>query len=309
MLTNTQKIIKIICEEENIEYKLLSKNWIIELSKNNCKKYICGYKFPLNDHAMGEILDDKYATYEILKSNGIPVVEHNILYSINNTNEYAKKCNQIEVVKNYFENHNKKIVLKPNNGTCGKNVFMINEEIELTKYINQLLLNNFSICYSPYYEIVNEFRVIVLNNKIKLLYKKIKPQVKGDGVKSIRELLYDFNFRYFKNKLDDKKYDEILKKNECFEYCWKYNLSQGAIINLEKIDDYQQINEIVKKILKRIEIKFAAIDIIKTKDNRFYVLEINSGVMMDNLYELIKDKKIIKDIYRETIKTMMEEQL
>ena len=78
---------------------------------------------------------------------------------------------------------------------------------------------------------------------------------------------------------------------------------------LEKIDDYQQINEIVKKLLKRIEIKFASIDIIKTKDNRFYVLEINSGVMMDNLYELIKDKKIIKDIYRETIKTMMEEQL
>jgi hypothetical protein len=118
-------IIKEICNEENITYKFLSKDWVIMLEKNNKTRFISGYKFDLNSHAIGLILDDKYALYEVLKSKGFPVIEHNIVYNSSNNNSYAIGCNSKEYVESLFKQYNNHIVIKPNDGTCGHNVYNI----------------------------------------------------------------------------------------------------------------------------------------------------------------------------------------
>jgi hypothetical protein len=41
---------------------------------------------------------------------------------------------------------------------------------------------------SPYYQIENEWRTIVLNGEIKLIYRKERPHLTGDGVHSVGEL-------------------------------------------------------------------------------------------------------------------------
>ena len=51
------------------------------LEKDDIKKYITGYKFDLNPQSISNIVDDKYALYEVLKNNNIPVIDHNIIYS------------------------------------------------------------------------------------------------------------------------------------------------------------------------------------------------------------------------------------
>lgn len=51
------------------------------LEKYDIKKYITGYKFDLNTQSISNIVDDKYALYEVLKNNNIPVIDHNIIYS------------------------------------------------------------------------------------------------------------------------------------------------------------------------------------------------------------------------------------
>ena len=55
------KIIQEICQELNINYSLLSEDFVIELEYNNLKKYIYSYKFPLNDQGISLVLDDKFA--------------------------------------------------------------------------------------------------------------------------------------------------------------------------------------------------------------------------------------------------------
>ena len=79
-----QKLIKEICHELNIKYKVLSKKWIIRLEKEDKVRYLSGNKFDLNGHAIGNMLDDKYAFYDTLKYLGIPVCEHKIFYHENN---------------------------------------------------------------------------------------------------------------------------------------------------------------------------------------------------------------------------------
>ena len=91
-----QDLIKAICKKNNIKCHILSSNWVMVLEKGKIKRFIVGYKFDLNSHALGMIFDDKYATYELLKINNIPACEYNLVYSINNTNDYAISHNGLD---------------------------------------------------------------------------------------------------------------------------------------------------------------------------------------------------------------------
>lgn len=263
-----QNIIKQICNEEQIKFNLLSKDWIIMLEKNGKTRFISGYKFGLNSHSVGEILDDKYGLYEVLFSKRVPIIEHKIIYNPSNTNDYAKDCNSYDYVKKYFYENNQHIIIKPNKGTCGNGVYNITNVDEIDNCLNTLFRSNFSLSMCPFYNIKNEYRLIMLNNKCKLIYEKALPIVIGDGKSSIKDLLIRFNKSYFSDKLDNKKYSRILKKNEIFQYDWKFNLSKGGLAL--KVDNNELKNKLIKiaeNVCKSINLKFGSIDIIQTMSN------------------------------------------
>ncbi|MBQ3407631.1 MAG: hypothetical protein IJH12_00305 [Clostridia bacterium] len=299
-----KKIIEEICKEENIKFKAISKDWIFVLEKNGVTNFITGYKFGINNHALGELLDDKYATFELLREQNLPVINHNIVYAPTNNNEYAKGNNSIEYLKDLFTKYNKDIVLKINDGTCGANVVHIKDEKTLESQYEKMSNKFFSMSICPFYNIENEYRAIVLNGNVELLYKKIKPVIIGDGKHSIKELLNEFNSDYFKNK-DKPEWNKILKDNEKYEYDWRYNLAKGAKADREIESQLKQkISIMAIEIAKKIGLGFGSIDIIKTSDNELFVMEINSGVMMENFIKQIPEGySIAKKIYTKVIKS------
>lgn len=301
-----KNIIQEICNENNIKCTFLSKDWVIMLEKNGKTRFISGYKFDLNSHGIGLIADDKYALYDVLKNKNIPVIEHKIVYDKTNQFKYAVGCNTYEYVKKYFTNNNNHIVIKPNNGTCGNNVFNVENINDIDNILDKMFISNHSISMCPFYMIKHEYRAIVLDGEIKLLYAKYLPIVIGDGNKSIRQLLLEFNHEYFLDKLDDLKYNRVLANKEKFEYNWKFNLSQGSIA--KKIENDFLINkltEIAKKVSNEINLKFGSIDIIETIDNKLLVLEVNSGVMLENYIKIDPNGyTIAKDIYKEAIEKL-----
>lgn len=302
------QVIEEICNDKNIKYKLLSKDWIIMLEKDNKTRFISGYKFGLNDHALGEIIDDKYALYDVLKSKNIPVIEYNILFSEKNRFLYAQDCNNRQLVKDFFLSHNKNIVIKSNIGTGGNDVYLLRDINEIDNILDKLFEKNHSISYCPFYKIKNEYRVILLNSQVKLVYRKIRPIVYGDGKKTIKELLIDFNEHYFFGKLNDNTYERVLKKGEEYQYDWKFNLSRGAIakkLNDKELED--KLSTLATIATKLLNINFCSVDIIETDDNELRILEINSGVMMANAMNIFTDgKKIAKEIYSEAINEMFK---
>ena len=303
MTNNFKELIKEICIENNIKYKFLSKDWVIMLEKDGKTRFISGYKFDSNSHGIGIIADDKYALYEVLKSKNIPVIEHKIVYNKTNNLDYAIGCNTYEYVKEYFQKQNNNIVIKPNDGTCGKNVFNVTDINEIDIVLDKIFLKNFSISMCPFYKIKHEYRAIMLNGENVLLYAKHLPIVTGDGHKTIRQLLLDFNHDYFIDKLEDSKYDNVLQKNETFVYNWKFNLSQGSIakrLNDKLLQD--RLIKIAKKVCSEINLKFGSIDIIETTNNELLVLEVNSGVMLENYVRLNPHEyNYVKDIYRKAV--------
>lgn len=310
-MKNLQRIIKQIALENDLSYEVLSCDLVIKLTKGNKIRYINGYKFGLNSHSLGLILDDKYATYELLNSLGISVCKHHILFRPTNHNSYAKNYNSFDYCYDLFLKYNKNVILKVNNGTCGDGVYHITTKKELKKVYNHLLKYNFSISLCPYYDIKNEYRVILLNNEIKIMYGKINPVVIGNGKDKLIDLLKDFNINYFGYKANLKKninYNKVLKKDEKFIYDFKYNLSKGSIIT-EDIDKETKsiISKMAKDVSKKINLGFGSIDIIKTIDNKYYVLEINSGVMIENYIKLTSDGfKKAKKVYEEAVLEMFK---
>lgn len=291
------KIIKQICQEKNIQYQELSDDWIIKLKKENKNRFLVGYKFDLNTQATAEICNDKFALYAVLDSEEIPVIKYNILFK-----------NEEDRLKKYFEEYNQNVVLKPNNGTCGNNVLHICDYNELKDEYNRLISKCYSVDICPYYEIESEYRVIYLPDK-QHIYKKVRPIIIGDGVHTVKELLIDFNREYFskeenlKNESISAEY--IPKLGEIVEYEWRFNLSKGAKIADVEDEEKDVLMSIVNKIVEVIGVKFVSIDIVKLANNQYMVMEINSGVMMENLIKLKDDgEKIAKELYREAIDLM-----
>ena len=298
-----KQIIQEICNEEKINYKFLSRDWIIMLEKEGKTRFVSGYKFDLNSQGTGIVADDKYALYEVLKEKNIPIIEHKIVYNKTNKLDYAMGCNSYEYVKEYFFQNNNSIVIKPNYGTCGKSVFHITKMNEIDNTLDKIFDKNYSISMCPFYTIEHEYRTIILDGEPQVIYAKYLPRVTGDGKKTIRELLIEFNPNYFVNKLEDSKYDRILDKDEIFQYNWKFNLSQGSIAKIVTDTELsERIISIAKKVYEEINLKFGSVDIIQTTDNNLFVLEVNSGVMMDNYIKLMPDGyTMAKSIYKKAI--------
>lgn len=291
------KIIKQICQEKSIQYEELSDDWIIKLTKENKNKFIVGYKFDLNNQATSEICNDKFALYAVLKSEEIPVIEYNILFK-----------NEEDKLEKYFYEYNQNVVLKPNNGTCGNNVLHICEYDKLKSEYNKLISKCYSVDICPFYEIESEYRVIYLPTK-QHIYIKVKPIITGDGVHSVKELLIEFNSEYFGDernlKNENISADYIPKFGEKIEYEWRFNLSRGA--KIADVDDEEKniLMNMINNIIKVIDLKFVSIDIVKLTNNQYMVMEINSGVMMENLVKLQDDGiQIAKSVYGEAIDLM-----
>ncbi len=300
---NYHNLIKEICDEVNIDFKIISENWVMVLTKNNITKCISGYKFPLNDNGISSVIDDKYALYDLCKLKNIPIIEHSILF-----NPQSKLgSNTKKLIKEYFNKYHKDVVVKPNNGTEGTDIYHINNFDDLMYITDRLFNTNFSISICPFYNIDSEYRVVVLDNSVELIFEKERLQVIGDGKSTIKELLIGKNPYYFKNVCLDESYNKILSLEEIYTYDWRFNLSKGATAKLVNDNNLKNIlSDMALKITKKIGASFVSVDIIRC-NNTYMLMEINSGVCINKVTNFIdKDYKITKNIYKKAILKMFD---
>lgn len=305
---NFVKIIREICDEESIMLESYSFDWIFRLYKDGLYNYIIGYQFGLNVCSVHSICCDKSAASEIMTSFNIPNVEHVFFMSPVNP-KYVNECGNWKVMMELLSKYGK-LVCKSNEGTGGNQVYCVKNQFELENATYKIFKNSLSMAICPYYEIDNEYRVIVLNGDIKLIYMKQRPYITGDGVQSVRSLISNYieegNDIVFKN-INEDDWGRILEKNEIYYLNWKHNLGKGSYAIIEESNEIvNKIEAIIKDLINKMNIKFSSIDIVKC-NNEYKVLEINSGVMMEHFSQQDGDTYIIaKEIYREAILSMFE---
>ncbi len=304
------KIMDELCVEKNIAQKIISYGWITELKKNNISKYIIGYQFDLNSAISYNIAGDKFATYEVLKSNDIPTIEHRMIFNPQTRSKYYKNKFLSEAKELLKENGNK-LVIKANDSCKGKDVHVCFNEEEIESTVKDLFDgNNDTLSACPYIDISYEYRAIYLCGEILYIYKKKKPYVIGDGKSTVKELI---NIKFGEeSKIDlcrELDLSKVLEKDEEVTISWKHNLSSGAEpIIIDESDEYiKQIREVAEKAGKALNIKFASVDVVVTEKKEILVMEVNGSVCMNKFSEIIPNGyEIAKSIYSKAIDKMFE---
>ncbi len=304
-------IIRELCHEMGIEVEKLSYGWLLQLSKDGKVRHITRNHFDNNPQASSEIADDKYATYEVLKSQNVPIVEHTMIFNPATRTKYIPEEGMWNTIVSEFLRY-EKLVVKSNDGCMGKDVELCQNireiEIAIQKLFHQ---KEDSITICPYYDIKTEYRTFYLNGEVLLIYGKTKPFVIGDGKSTLEELVEALHLpdkKVIRDNLSLLDLNAVPKQGEKVDISWKYNLSGGATAQvLDKGELYQRIESLVIKAGRAMNMNFATIDVIQTVDDDLYVLEVNSGVCATIFAETVEGGyEMIKNVYRKALESLFK---
>lgn len=307
--SNFVKMIKEICGEENIDLKSFSHDWVFRLQKNGVNRYLIGYQFGLNTASVDAVCCDKSAASEIMSSLDIPNVEHYFFMSPAEQ-QYIGAAGNWDSLLQKLKEHGR-LVCKPNEGTGGNLVFCVGSPYELENAVYRIFQESRSMAVSPYYDISGEYRVIVLDGNIKLIYEKKRPCVVGDGIHPLRSLIFEYLSGGARSMVDfdfsGRDMDRVLDRGECFALNWKHNLGQGARARiLQDQAVASRVEPLVRAVVDRMNVRFASIDVVECS-HTYRILEINSGVMMEYFSRQDEDSyHIAKEIYREAVLKMFQ---
>lgn len=294
------KLLETICSDLNYKLTFISDGWLKMIEHNNKTRFISGYRFDNNLYAIGEVMNDKGMFHDVLRHMYIPIIEHKIIF-----HDYDKN----EII-DYFNKHNKEIIIKGNTGCSGKEVFKVKQIDKAFNIIDKLLLKEYSISLSPFYHIKNEYRIIVLNKEVKLIFGKIKPTIYGDGKKDVLTLAMEFNEYYCNNTNDIEEPFYVPKKDEKIEFSYKFNLSSGGKTFLDiPIDLKDKLISLALDVSNKLNINFASIDLVVTDNNEIMVMEANTGVTLNAFLKLNPNcYEIVYNVYKDAIKMMFNDE-
>jgi len=298
------KIIKEICLENNIKLQTYSYDWIMQLIIGDKNVFIFGYQFQNNNSVADRICEDKSALSGILIKHGIAAVEHKLFMTPKENMKYTGADGNWKSIVGLLNAHGS-LVCKKNDGTGGNDVYKVTGQLQLEDAVFNIFKSSRTMAVSPYYEIEDEYRVIILNGEAELIYRKERPYVTGDGVKTLRQLYtekYEFQEIISDDSDNDINMQEIIPDGGKKYLSWKHNLGKGATAEIVYDSDIgNSLADLALSASRTINISFASVDIIKT-EGEYKILEINSGIMMEN-FARINDEyyRIAKNIYKKAI--------
>jgi glutathione synthase/RimK-type ligase-like ATP-grasp enzyme len=159
------------CAIHGITCEVRSQDWLIVMERGGTRRFALGYDLGLNSAISHRIASDKAATSEILAMSGIPCIAHTQFFSPVFT-AYAPAEGLDEAMRGLLRQHPQGVVVKPNEGTSGRLVFKVASEAELDEAARKIFASHLSLAISPYVEISEEVRVVLIDDAPLAVYAK-----------------------------------------------------------------------------------------------------------------------------------------
>jgi glutathione synthase/RimK-type ligase-like ATP-grasp enzyme len=293
-MLNSQRIfveaLKRYCTRHGIEIEIRSQGWLIVMRRGSERHIAFGYDVGLNSAVAHRIANDKSAAADILHISGVPCVPHTLFLNPE-LNQYIPAPGSWEAMLRLLEQHPGGIVIKPNEGTTGRSVFMVSTKPALELAVSRIFSANLSLAISPFVDIEDEVRVVLVDFVPAVVYSKNRPSVTGDGKRSLMELALaaipaeqrSSVLPGMAKELDKDELDAILPAGRRRVLNWRHNLDSGAQpIVLEQGEVREACIQIAVKAAKAITMRFGSIDVVRV-DGSWQIMEVNSGVMMEAL--------------------------
>lgn len=242
------EILRELCADRKITCTSYSDEWVLQLNRGDKQLWVYGYHFDINGGAVSEVAKDKVATFLVLERAGIPVVPHYLVRSA------AHESINTERLTKTIPNSDKPFVVKPLSGSSGKYVYYAQNIDEAVKVV--LEGSEAGWTASTYQDIQKEFRVVMLDDKVELVYEKTSPSVHG-------------GLRLFNLGLGAKA----------------RNIEPGSPI-------YAQLQDLASRACVAMSLRFAAVDVVELDNATLKILEINSGLSFEHYARQGSEKRI-----------------
>lgn len=293
-MTNPQRVfvdaIRRYAERHAITVDVRSDGWLIVMQRGVRRHLVFGYDVGLNSAVARGVANDKAATAEILAHSGVACVPHTLFLNPRLQAHMAPDGSWSAMLQ-HLAQHPAGVVVKPNEGTSGRSVFLVSCRPQLELAVQDIFTTHTSLAISPYLAIEDEVRVVVLDDVPLVVYGKNRPTVVGDGRQTLLDLaiaatpaaqrsmvLPDLLRGRTKSELD-----AIVPVGQRRVLNWRHNLDAGARpVLLEPGDTRETCVRLAVKAAHAIGLRFGSVDVVRT-DGRWQVLEINAGVMMEQL--------------------------
>jgi glutathione synthase/RimK-type ligase-like ATP-grasp enzyme len=273
------------CAQHGITVDVRPGGWLIAMRRGARRHFAFGYDIGLNSAIAHRLANDKSATAEALEMAGVPCVPHRLFLNPSMGVHVAGADWRHGMLALLAQNP-QGVVVKPNEGTSGRAVFRATNSDDLDRAVTEIFSSGLGLVIAPYVEIEDEVRVIVLDGKPMIVYRKERPSVVGDGMQTLRELASAAGQDRRLHELAAHELNAIVPKGERRLLTWQHNLDAGAKpILLDEGEVRADCAKLAIDAANFIGITFASIDVVRV-DGIWRVLEINSGVMMEALGRL-----------------------
>ncbi|MGJ4926573.1 RimK-like protein [Bradyrhizobium sp. HKCCYLS2038] len=276
------------CSRRGIRLDIREDGWLLVLEDATRRHLIFGYDLGLNSAVAHRIACDKAATAALLKAAAVPVVPHSFVLAPALTGEGMPAWATILPL---LDEHPNGLVVKPNEGTSGRGVTRATTPAQLRQAISSIVETGASVAIAPLLEIADEVRVILLDEAPLIVYRKQRPVVIGDGVRSLRDLAlatvptrqHAQLLRRHAEEIDAQALDAVVPEGEQRLLSWRHNLEFGAHpVLLGEGAPRSDCAALAAAAARAIGIRYASVDVVLV-DGSWQVLEINSGVKMETL--------------------------
>lgn len=230
--------IELACAELGLDVRWSCDYWVANIRSGDRTTRIVGYTFALNDAASAELALDKVCAYQTLKEAGVVAVPHHLLhFPVLPVRWPGAASRQIRPP----------VVTKPHRGSSGVDVLLARNPEELRSNLRILASRYRTIAYSPYLDAAGEYRAVVLDNRVLLVYLKRR-----------------------RAAVDTHGRPE-----------WRFNLNLGARPALidEREPVHEQVSDVASRATRALGIRFGAVDILLTAPT-LTVMEVNDAFSM-----------------------------
>jgi glutathione synthase/RimK-type ligase-like ATP-grasp enzyme len=278
--------IKKYCLAHEIAIEVRSGGWLIIMQRDTQRRLAIGYDIGLNSAVAHQAANDKAACAEVLASAGIPVIPHTLFLGAK-LSAHIPGSDSFDAMRRLLDAHPRGLVVKPNEGTSGEFVFRVTTKGQLETTVARILAAYPSLAISPYVEIADEVRVVLLDDRALIVYSKTRPSVTGDGTHSVRELARQATtaeqIKTVTEDFDAADLDAIPAAGEQRALNWRHNLDSGAAPMLLPDDaNRDACTALATRAAQALRIRFASIDVVRA-EGAWQILEVNSGVKMEAL--------------------------
>lgn len=264
------------CERLNIKHRFYDDNDNFVVVYLDKPYFFVNCSTPFNNDGIHKISKDKEFSYRLLnehiampKTAGFfdpePISDENKIY--------ANQSDAKEITKDIIREFPLPVVVKMNSGSQGKNVFLCNSEAEVEEALKKIYdknspLYDYVVIAQDYIRIKREYRVVVFEREILLVYEKDISNARFSG--NLSPLHYENAKAVY---VDDKTL-------------------------ISKIADF------IKPMFNVFDVQFAGLDVVSDENGKFWLIETNVHPGFSHFVKDNGEARLV-DMYEKILKKMI----